>query len=237
MDQSELLGGCSSVPEFVLRRLSATPSATKQGGAESMKARIVGEASIDKDHRMLAGPYVLKGTNSPIGPLSWRSSASSSIICHAPPPVLSHHVQGPRPAETPPADTFGKGHRADGAPPRGPGAEASAPWSRSLPDHGPSDPRGPQSTSSKVALGLFSRHARDSSPLAPGRPPFSRESCELFHTSAVEAKVPIVRAEWVFRPPPVEGKVPTFGALSRAGWKQFHEELLFAVEVGVQGSD
>ena len=24
----------------------------------------------------------LKGTNSPIGPLSWRSSASSSIICH-----------------------------------------------------------------------------------------------------------------------------------------------------------
>jgi hypothetical protein len=58
MDQSELLGGCSSVPEFVLRRLSATPSATKQGGAESMKARIVGEASIDKDHRTLAAPYV-----------------------------------------------------------------------------------------------------------------------------------------------------------------------------------
>jgi hydroxyethylthiazole kinase-like sugar kinase family protein len=28
---------------------------------------------------------VVKGTNSPIGPLSWHSSASSSIICHAPP--------------------------------------------------------------------------------------------------------------------------------------------------------
>jgi len=58
MDQSELLGGCSGVPEFVLRRLSATSNATKQGGAESVRARIVGEASTDKDHRLLAGPYV-----------------------------------------------------------------------------------------------------------------------------------------------------------------------------------
>src|ERR1019366_6586464 len=115
MDQSELIGGCSSVPEFVFRRLSATPSATKQGGAESMKARIVGEASIDKDHRMLAGPYVLKGTNSPIGPLSWHSSAPSSIICHAPRPVLPRHVPDLRPAEILPADSFGQGHRADGA--------------------------------------------------------------------------------------------------------------------------
>jgi hypothetical protein len=76
MDQSELPGGCSSVPEFVLRRFSATPSATKQGGAESMKARIVGEASVDKEHRMLAGPYVhpdeASGSWGATGPPRWR---------------------------------------------------------------------------------------------------------------------------------------------------------------------
>ena len=46
------------MPEFVLQRPSATPSATKQGGAVSMKARIVGEAPTDKDNRLPAGPYV-----------------------------------------------------------------------------------------------------------------------------------------------------------------------------------
>jgi hypothetical protein len=82
--------------------------------------------------------------------------------------VLSHHVQGPRPAETPPADTFGKGHRADGAPPRGPGAEASAPWPRSLPDRGSSDPGCAQPVAPAMAVALLSRHARDTAPLASG---------------------------------------------------------------------
>src|ERR1019366_3420437 len=75
--------------------------------------------------------------------------------------LLPRHVPDLRPAEILPPDSFGQGRRADGAPPRGPGAEASAPWPRPLPDHGPSDPRCAQPSTSKVALALFSRHARD----------------------------------------------------------------------------
>jgi hypothetical protein len=67
-----------------------------------------------------------------------------------------------------PTDSFGQGHRADGASPRGPLAQAAAPWPRSLPTRRPSDPCCAQPSTSKVALALFSRHARDSAPLASG---------------------------------------------------------------------
>src|ERR1035438_2207261 len=79
----------------------------------------------------------VKGTDSPIGPLSWHSSALSSIICHAHQPVLPRHVPDLRSAGISPTDSFGQGHRADGAVPRSPRAQTAAPWSRSLPTRRP----------------------------------------------------------------------------------------------------
>ena len=46
--------------------------------------------------------------------------------------------------------------------------QASAPWSRALPTHGPSDPRCAQPSAPTMALALLSRHARDAAALAPG---------------------------------------------------------------------
>src|ERR1039458_2402134 len=103
-----------------------------------------------------------------IGPLSWRSSAPSTIICHGPPSLLSRRVPDLRSAGIPPTDSFGQGHRADGAAPRGPRARAAAPWPRALPTRRPSDPCCAQPSTSKVALALLSRHARDPASLAPG---------------------------------------------------------------------
>ena len=154
-----------------LARLRAQCSVTSRPARRfepeaAVRALLVVVLRVGREQLLEMTSPEVKGTNSPIGPLSWHSSASLSIICHGPPPVLLRRVPDLQPAEILPADSFGQGHRADGSPPRGPRAEASGPWPRPLPDHGPSDPRGAQPVAS--ALALLSRHARDPAALAPG---------------------------------------------------------------------
>ncbi len=50
---------------------------------------------------------------------------------------VTSHVPDLRSAGISPTDSFGQGHRADGAAPRGPRAQTAAPWSRSLPTRRP----------------------------------------------------------------------------------------------------
>ena len=110
----------------------------------------------------------MKVAKTSIGPLYCPSSTPSTIISYGPPPVLLRHMPDLRSAGISPMDSVRRGHRADGAAPRGPRAQAAAPWSRSLPTRRRSDARCAQPSRSKVALALFSRHVRDPAPLASG---------------------------------------------------------------------
>jgi hypothetical protein len=70
------------------------------------------------------------------------------------------HVLDLRSAGISPTDSSGQGHRADGAAPRGPLAQAAAPWSRALPTRRPSDSCCAQPSTSTVALALFTSRPR-----------------------------------------------------------------------------
>ena len=110
----------------------------------------------------------VKGTNSPIGPLSWHSSAPSSIICHAPRPChlamcrifgLLRYCR--RTALDKDVELMVLRHEIRVLKRQLHGRVRHRTTDRVI-------SRGAQSTSSKVALGLLPRHARDPAPLAPG---------------------------------------------------------------------